>query len=85
MYYTYVIWSCKLQKRYVGPGQHIEKRLKQHNAGKTPFTLRGIPWILIYHEGFETRSEAIKREKLLKSGAGRNWLDKKFPNYKASK
>jgi len=84
MYYVYVIWSEKLRKRYVGSTQNIEKRLEQHNKGKTPFTLRGIPWNLIYHEAFTTRSEALKREKFLKSGAGRNWLDKMFPDYKAS-
>jgi putative endonuclease len=84
MYYVYVIWSEKLKKRYVDSTQNIEKRLEQHNKGKTLFTLRGIPWILIYREAFETRSEALKREKILKSGVGRSWLDKMFPEYKAS-
>ncbi len=84
MYFVYVIWSNKLQKRYVGSAQNIEIRLKQHNAGKTPFTLRGIPWILIYHEIYKTKSEALKREKFLKSGVGRKWLDETFPNYRAA-
>jgi putative endonuclease len=85
MYFTYVIWSSRLQKRYVGSAQNIEVRLKQHNSGKTPFTLRGIPWILIHHEVFETRSDALKREKYLKSGIGRKWLDEMLPNYRASR
>jgi putative endonuclease len=84
MYYIYVIWSNKLRKRYVGSCQDIEKRLRQHNAGKTPFTLRGIPWILIHQEAFKTRSEALKREKFLKSGIGRKWLDEMLLYFKAS-
>ena len=85
MYYSYVIWSNKLLKRYIGSTQNIEKRLNQHNSGKTPFTLRGIPWILIYSESFETKDEAIRREKFLKSGIGRKWLDEKFPQYRRLK
>jgi putative endonuclease len=85
MYSVYVIWSNKLKKRYVGSTQDIESRLKQHNSGKTPFTLRGIPWILIYNETFETRSEALIREKFLKSGTGRKWLDEMFPQYRRFK
>ncbi|MBN1398624.1 MAG: GIY-YIG nuclease family protein [Bacteroidetes bacterium] len=84
MYFVYVIWSKKLQKRYTGSTKNVEKRIKQHNDGRTPFTRRGTPWILIYFETFETKSEALKREIFLKSGAGRNWLDKMFPEYKAS-
>jgi putative endonuclease len=29
------------------------------------------PWILIYTENFETRKEAMRREKFFKSGQGR--------------
>jgi putative endonuclease len=84
MYYIYVIWSDKLRKRYVGSCQNIEKRLKQHNTCKTPFTSRGIPWILLYKEAFKTKSEALKRKKFLKSGVGRKWLDEMFPHFKTS-
>ena len=76
MNYVYVLWSEKLQKRYVGSTSDIANRLKEHNHGKTTFTSRGIPWILIYQEEFSTLSEARKRESFLKSGSGRSWLDK---------
>ena len=36
------------------------------------------PWKLAYHEEYPTRSEAMKRERWLKSGAGRQWLNNKF-------
>ena len=76
MYWTYVLWSNKLHKRYVGSTEKpTQDRLKEHNHGKTPFTSKGIPWILIHSESYSTLSEARKRELFLKSGVGRRWLD----------
>ncbi|MBI4810884.1 MAG: GIY-YIG nuclease family protein [Ignavibacteriales bacterium] len=75
MYYVYVLWSTKLKKRYVGSTEDINKRLKEHNAGKTTFTKSGIPWSLIYHETYTEKHTARKREIFLKSGQGRKFLD----------
>ncbi|MBX7152802.1 GIY-YIG nuclease family protein [bacterium] len=75
MFYVYVLWSYKLQKRYTGSTNDITKRLKEHNHGKTPFTKSGIPWALVYHEEYKTNKEAREREKFLKTGIGRKWLD----------
>jgi putative endonuclease len=47
---VYVIWSEKLKKRYIGSTEDVDKRLNQHNSGKTPFTSRGIPWNKIHVE-----------------------------------
>jgi len=47
--------------------------LLSHNAGKVKSTKSYLPWKLIYNEEFETRIEARKREKYLKSAAGRRW------------
>ena len=82
MYYVYVLWSNKLQKRYVGSTDNVEKRIKGHNYGSSKFTKGGIPWYLIHEEVFSSKSEALKREKFLKSGQGRAWLDKKFPQFR---
>ena len=82
MFYTYVLWSEKLKKRYVGCAEVPKERLFQHNKGKNRFTRGGIPWILIYTEEFATLSEARKRELFFKSGTGRAWLDRELPLYK---
>ncbi len=78
MYYVYVLWSTKLRKRYVGSTAQIEKRLNEHNHGSNKFTKGGIPWIIIYQEEYPTKTEALKREKFLKSGQGRKLLDEKL-------
>ncbi len=75
MFYVYVLWSTKLQKRYVEYTTDYQKRLAEHNSGKSPFTKSGMPWELVYTEEYTTESDARRREKFLKSGVGRKLLD----------
>jgi len=73
---VYVLWSSKLNKRYVGSTENLKRRLNEHNKGANRFTKGGTPWILVYREEYSTRSEARRREIFLKSGVGRSWLDR---------
>jgi putative endonuclease len=75
MFYVYVLRSLKTGKRYVGQTHDLSVRLAQHNEGFSPYTSGRGPWELVYNECYETRSEAIRREKFLKSGKGRKFLD----------
>jgi len=52
MFFVYVLYSEKLKKRYVGSTKEINKRLSEHNTGKSKFTKVGIPWRLVYTESF---------------------------------
>ncbi|OGU82938.1 MAG: hypothetical protein A2315_00775 [Ignavibacteria bacterium RIFOXYB2_FULL_35_12] len=80
MFFVYVLWSDKLKKRYVGFTSNLLKRLSQHNQGKSTFTKNGTPWALIYSEEFKTEPEARQREKFLKCGVGRKFLDSQLKN-----
>jgi putative endonuclease len=73
-YYVYVIRSEGYNSNYVGSTNDVEKRLSEHNAGKCRYTSGRRPWVLVYKESYPTRSEAMKREKFLKSGQGRKFL-----------
>ena len=54
--------------------EDLELRMKQHNEGTLSFwTKRGTNWQLIYSEEFDNKSEALKKEKWLKTGAGREY------------
>ncbi len=75
MDYVYVLYSEKLNKRYIGSTQDIARRLREHNFGKSEFTKIGIPWTLIYQESYQTNQEARRRELFLKSGIVRKFLD----------
>jgi len=76
LYYTYILRSQHFQRYYVGSTQAVEKRLQEHNSGKSNSTRAGVPWELIYTKGFETRSEAMMHERKIKArGAGRYLAD----------
>jgi putative endonuclease len=82
MCFVYVLWSNKLEKRYFGSTDNVPKRFKEHNHGYSKFTKGGFPWNLIHEEEFSSKYEALKREKFLKTGQGRSWLDKIFPQFR---
>ena len=46
----------------------------RHNLGKVSSTKGSRPWVMVHFEKFETRAEAVAREKYLKSGVGREYL-----------
>ena len=75
MYFVYVVRS-KEGFRYTGMTEDLEKRLIEHNEKKLSFwTKRGTNWEILYKEGYPIKSEALKREKWLKSGVGREYLE----------
>ena len=76
MYFVYVLKSLKDSTLYVGMAKDLQKRLKEHNNGKSKFTKGHLPWKIIYFEGpFDTKT-ARKKEKYYKSTAGKIFLRK---------
>lgn len=73
---VYVLKSLRNNKRYVGyTSKSAERRLKEHNSGSNKFTKQNGPFKLVHNEQFIDKTDAIKREKFLKSGQGRKFLD----------
>ncbi len=70
MYYVYVLKSLKDNGYYIGSTKDLDRRLKEHNAGMTKPLKHRRPLILVYFEEFKSRSEARKREALLKRFKG---------------
>jgi len=80
MYNVYVLKSLRNNKRYVGYTSKMpEERLKGHNKGDNTWTGQNRPFTLVYSEKYIIKTKAIKREKFLKSGKGREFLDKLIP------
>ena len=75
IFQVYVLKSLAGSIRYTGSGENAEERLRRHNKGDYRFTKGHRPWKLIYKEDYGTRSEAVQRERCLKTGGGRKWLD----------
>jgi putative endonuclease len=76
-FFVYVLESEATDSSYVGHTSDLEKRLVEHNNGKSLSTRRKRPWKLIYKEEHTTRSEAISRERYFKSVKGRLELKEK--------
>lgn len=66
MNYTYIL-RCRDGSLYTGWTKDIEKRVGEHNAGKgAKYTRARRPVRLVYYEAFETKEEAMSRERAIK-------------------
>ena len=75
MYTTYVLYSEKYDKIYIGFTSNLQQRLLSHNELATKgWTVKFRPWRLLYFEEYEEKSEAMKRERQLKSYQGRLFI-----------
>lgn len=80
MYHIYVLRSLKNNKRYIGyTSKDVLDRLNDHHNGSNKWTRQNGPFNLIYSEVYKSKPEAMKRERFLKSGQGRKWLDENIP------
>jgi len=69
-HFVYILQSLKDKKYYIGETADVAARLLYHNAGRQRSTKNRIPFIIILVEQFETREEALKRERQIKSWKG---------------
>ena len=76
MFVVYVLKSLKDEKHYVGYTKNLERRLEDHNRGKSPSVRDRGPFILVYKENKVSRQEAIRREREIKSYKGGNAFKK---------
>ena len=75
MFRVYVLYSESFNKIYIGYTSNIEQRIKSHNELATKgWTIKFRPWKIVLTEFFETKNDAMKREKQLKTAAGRDWI-----------
>lgn len=75
MFFTYILYSQSKDKYYIGHTYHLDERLIEHNAGKTPSTKSGKPWIIVHQESYETKSGAAKREIEIKNKKNRKYIE----------
>lgn len=65
-HYTYIL-ECKDQTLYTGYTTDLERRIKVHNEGKgAKYTKIRRPVKLVYHEVYDNKSDALKREYAMK-------------------
>jgi putative endonuclease len=82
MFSVYLLESIQTGKWYIGyTPSDVKRRLEKHNNGEVQSTKAFKPWRLIYYEVYLDRRDATGREKFLKSGSGRKFLQKQLRHY----
>jgi putative endonuclease len=66
MFYVYIIQSEKDNSFYKGFTENPINRLNFHNLGLSTYTSKKMPWKLVALFSFETKTEALQKEKKLK-------------------
>ena len=78
MIVVYVLQGTENGKRYVGITNCLSRRVQEHRSKKTKGGQQLRDFSVIHTEAFPDYTTARKREKYLKSGAGREWLKARF-------
>ncbi|PJA63576.1 MAG: excinuclease ABC subunit C [Candidatus Portnoybacteria bacterium CG_4_9_14_3_um_filter_44_9] len=78
MHYVYVIKSIKDGELYVGHTNDLKGRIEERNKGMVKSTRGRRPFKLIYYEASNILQDAVKREKSLKTGFGRAYLNRQL-------
>ena len=66
-YYVYIL-RCKDGSYYTGHAKNVERRVKMHKKGQgARYTRMHEPKELVYVETFESRGEAMRRERQIKT------------------
>ena len=86
MFTVYVLQNEK-GKIYIGQTEDLQARMRRHTlqakSKRTSYTYKNHgDWRIVYTEEYPTRQEAIKREKQLKTAAGRKFIKSKIENLK---
>ena len=81
MFVTYILWSKSLGKFYTGQSVDLNRRLTEHNRGKTAFMKAGIPWLLVFSKECNSRNEAVKLERVIKKRGAARFLSDNFISF----
>jgi putative endonuclease len=77
---VYILYSEKRDRYYTGHTNDLQRRIDEHNNGHTKSTRSGIPWKICHTESYNSKSEAIKRERELKRMKSRIFIEELIKN-----
>ena len=78
MFTTYVLRNNLGGGFYTGSTVDIERRLLQHNSDVSRSTKNRGKWELVHREDFSSLAEAVRHERYLKTGKGREELKQRL-------
>ncbi len=84
MFYVYVLQSLKDFSFYIGQCEDLDKRMSKHFDGFSKYTSTKRPLRLKYFETYNSRSEALKRERQIKSMKSKRYIEELITNWDRS-
>ena len=81
MYYVYVLLSGVDGGFYTGSTGDLRHRIKEHSEGLVVTTRDRRPLELVYYEACNSRKDACRREKYLKTSTGKRYLRNRLSEY----
>ncbi|MFZ6035543.1 MAG: GIY-YIG nuclease family protein [Patescibacteria group bacterium] len=78
VYYVYILHSNLDGTYYTGSCKNIQARLQMHNAGNVRSTRNRRPWQIVHQETYNSHSEAVRRERQVKSWKKRAAIERLF-------
>ena len=81
MNYTYVLLSERDGRFYTGSTTDLRARVPSHAAGRVRSTASRAPLVLIYYEACADLDDARRRERFLKTGKGKRYLNNRLTGY----
>jgi putative endonuclease len=82
-YVVYILYSKKSNQNYTGYTSHLLLRFYSHNIFGKDSTILYRPWIVVHVEYFDSKDDALKKEKYFKSGRGALKKKEMIENYLA--
>ena len=83
MFYVYVLRSLKDGRLYTGFTEDLRRRIGEHNQSQEPSTKQRAPFELVYYEACQSKYDALRREKYLKTTYGKRYLKNRLRDYLA--
>jgi putative endonuclease len=77
-YHLYTLQSETTRRYYFGQSVNVDARVAYHNANYSLSLKNRGPWKLVYREPYAARSEAVRRERQIKSWKDRGMIEKLF-------
>ncbi len=75
MYFVYILQSEKSGKYYIGSTGNIERRLLEHNSGKTKSLKYSRPLRIVFRKEFVEESDAKQVERKIKKLKSRTIIE----------
>jgi putative endonuclease len=84
MHYTYVLMSERDERFYTGSTHDLRARFRLHMEGRVKSTAYRTPLMLVYYEACLNLDDARRRERFLKTGKRKRYLNNRLAAWRAT-